>query len=92
MLCKEESPIILDILSEAKISNDPIKFGLTLHAYADTFTHQGFSGIISKVYNVDKERGFNQVHQGYLYLLWNFQLKDLWMRIKYFIFKESQDK
>ncbi len=92
MRCKEESPVILDILSEAKESNDPVKFGLTLHAYADTFTHQGFSGIISKVNNVDKERAFNQVHQGYFYLLRNLKLNDLWMRIKNFISKESQDK
>ncbi|HHY27771.1 MAG TPA: hypothetical protein GX523_13700 [Desulfitobacterium dehalogenans] len=47
--CKEESPIILDILAEAFQEDNLIKFGMVLHSFADTFSHQGFSGMLSKV-------------------------------------------
>lgn len=47
--CKERSPIIEAILAEAKKSNDLVRFGMVLHAYADTFSHAGFSGLLSKV-------------------------------------------
>ncbi|MCC3145799.1 hypothetical protein LJ207_10730 [Halanaerobium sp. Z-7514] len=92
MRCKKESPIILDILKEAKNDDDPVKFGLTLHAYADTFTHQGFSGIISKVNDVDKDRAFNQVHLEYIYLIKNRMIKEFLIKIKDVFSKEKQDK
>jgi len=63
MRCKKESPIIMDILTEAKNENDPIKLGITLHAYADTFSHQGFSGIPSKVNNVDEIETINKIEE-----------------------------
>lgn len=47
--CKEESPVILDILTEAFQEDNLIRFGMVLHSYADTFAHQGFSGMLSKV-------------------------------------------
>ena len=47
--CREESPIILDILQDALQEDNPIILGLVLHPYADTFAHQGFSGLLSKV-------------------------------------------
>jgi hypothetical protein len=47
--CKEEAPVILDILNDVFLEADIIKFGIVLHAYADTFAHQGFSGMLSKV-------------------------------------------
>jgi len=54
--CKKESKIIKSIVEEAVNSADPIKLGITLHAYADTFSHQGFSGIVSKVNDVEGVR------------------------------------
>ncbi|GAB6172335.1 hypothetical protein JCM15765_18130 [Paradesulfitobacterium aromaticivorans] len=50
--CKEESPVILDILNDVFLVDDLIKLGIVLHAYADTFSHQGFSGILSKVNDI----------------------------------------
>lgn len=47
--CMEESPIIMDILEEVLLEDDLIKLGMVLHIYVDTFSHQGFSGIVSKV-------------------------------------------
>ena len=52
--CKKNSPIIEGILSEAKKSNDLVKFGMVLHAYADTFSHAGFSGLLSKVNSIEE--------------------------------------
>jgi hypothetical protein len=42
MRCKKESKIIKAIIDNAVNNDDPIKLGITLHAYADTFSHQGF--------------------------------------------------
>jgi len=50
--CSEESSVITDILREALEEDDLIKLGIVLHAYADTFSHQGFSGILSKVNDI----------------------------------------
>ncbi|AHF07104.1 DUF6765 family protein [Desulfitobacterium metallireducens] len=47
--CTEESPIIMDIIKEVLLEDDLIKLGMVLHIYVDTFSHQGFSGIASKV-------------------------------------------
>jgi hypothetical protein len=52
--CKEDSPVIRRILEDAAESGDLIKLGISLHAYADTFSHQGFSGLISKVNDIQK--------------------------------------
>ncbi|MFZ3101814.1 MAG: DUF6765 family protein [Desulfitobacteriaceae bacterium] len=50
--CMEESPVILDILRDVIVEDDLIKLGIVLHAYADTFSHQGFSGLLSKVNDI----------------------------------------
>lgn len=47
--CSEESPVIVNILEDVLGSDDLVKLGMVLHAYADTFAHQGFSGLLSKV-------------------------------------------
>jgi hypothetical protein len=55
--CKEKSKVIENILKDAlnnKEQNALEKFGMALHAYADTFSHQGFSGIPSKVNDIYK--------------------------------------
>lgn len=50
--CQEESPVIMEILQDVLMEDDLIKLGIALHAYADTFTHQGFSGLLSKVNDI----------------------------------------
>lgn len=52
MRCSEESPVIKRIMEDVIDESDPIVLGVVLHAYADTFSHQGFSGIISKVNDI----------------------------------------
>ena len=63
--CKEESPVILSILEEILQDGDLIKLGIALHAYADTFSHQGFSGILSKVNDIK-----NCIPHSKVYLCW----------------------
>lgn len=46
--CKEDSEVTKNIINKALEQPDPIKLGIVLHAYADTFSHQGFSGLLSK--------------------------------------------
>jgi len=64
--CKEESPVILDILKDVILEDDLIKLGIALHAYADTFAHQGFSGMLSKVNDIKNCEAKNKVHLGLL--------------------------
>jgi hypothetical protein len=47
LVCKEDSRVINEILNN-NLTSSPQKFGMLLHIYADTFSHQGFSGILSK--------------------------------------------
>ena len=53
----------MDILKAALKEGDPIKLGITLHAYADTFSHQGFSGILSKVNDVEELATSNKIEE-----------------------------
>ncbi|HBW33898.1 DUF6765 family protein [Desulfosporosinus sp. BICA1-9] len=62
--CGEESPVILDILSDAFHERDLIKLGIVLHAYADTFAHQGFSGLVSKVNDIKSCEAQSKVSWG----------------------------
>lgn len=64
--CKEESPVILDILNDVLIEDDLIKLGIVLHAYADTFSHQGFSGMLSKVNDIKNCEVKSKVYLGLL--------------------------
>lgn len=63
--CKEESPVIIDILNDALLEDDLIKLGITLHVYADTFSHQGFSGMLSKVNDIKNCRSKGKVRLGF---------------------------
>ncbi len=62
--CKEESPVILDMLNEAFQEDNLIKLGLVLHPYADTFAHQGFSGMLSKVNNIENIEPKSELYLG----------------------------
>jgi len=44
--------VIESIVDEALDDGDIVKFGLVLHPYADIFSHQYFSGVLSKVNDV----------------------------------------
>lgn len=43
IICQADSPIILDLLTDA-FNKDIFLFGIFLHTYQDTFSHQEFSG------------------------------------------------
>lgn len=52
--CRETGAVIENILREALEQDDLVKLGIVLHAYADTFSHQGFSGLLSKVNDIER--------------------------------------
>ena len=54
MRCKEAGPVITGVLQEVLEEDDLVKLGIVLHAFADTFSHQGFSGLLSKVNDIDQ--------------------------------------
>jgi hypothetical protein len=53
MTCEPEGPIIYKIMDSALEENDLIKFGIALHAWADSYSHKGFSGLLSKPNDID---------------------------------------
>jgi len=57
--CTEAGPVIESILQEALMQDDLVKLGMVLHAWADTFSHQGFSGLLSKVNDIDQVQILN---------------------------------
>jgi hypothetical protein len=50
--CSEDSPVIKKIMRDALKEKDLIRLGVALHAFADTYSHQGFSGLLSKVNDI----------------------------------------
>ena len=92
MRCKKESKIIKSIVEEAVNNTDPIKLGITLHAYADTFSHQGFSGIASKVNDVEGVRENNQIYISNLQLLKEKSWKEIGTRISTFLSELIKDR
>lgn len=59
LICREDSHIINEIMQN-NLGASAEKFGMLLHIYADTFAHQGFSGLLSKkniIENLDYENG-----------------------------------
>ena len=65
--CQEESPVILDILNDVFLEDNLIKLGIVLHALADSYTHQGFSGMLSKVNDIKNCEAKDKVNLGLLY-------------------------
>jgi len=59
--CMEESPVIMDILHDVLAEENLFKLGIVLHAYADTFSHQGFSGMLSKVNDIKNYKAKSEV-------------------------------
>ena len=62
--CAEASPIIKGILDEALKEDDVIKLGMSFHPLADSFSHQGFSGILSKVNDINDCNPISKVPGG----------------------------
>lgn len=70
--CKEEGPIILDMLNDVCQGDDLIALGIILHALADSYTHQGFSGMLSKVNDINNCEAVNKVNIGWYYKILKF--------------------
>ncbi|MGD2185309.1 MAG: hypothetical protein PVI71_04235 [Desulfobacterales bacterium] len=82
--CAEDSEVIQRILNQAVEQADPIKLGIALHAYADTFSHQDFSGLLSKVNDIKNPEAKSELP---------FDWRDIAYKIgKFFVRKDKLDK
>jgi len=48
MVCRPYSPILKHIVEKALTEDDLVKLGMVLHPLADAYSHEGFSGLLSK--------------------------------------------
>ncbi len=70
LVCHPDSPIAQDMIRQViadKVSADGKerpdhlhRLGITMHVYADTWSHQGFAGVLHQVNEVDKARETSQ--------------------------------
>lgn len=60
------------MLNDVFQEDDLIELGLILHAFADSYTHQGFSGMVSKVNDINNLKAENKVNIGWYYKILNF--------------------
>ena len=58
LVCKEDSKVLNTIMNN-NLNSTPEKFGILLHIYADSFSHQGFSGLLSKKNNIENLKPLN---------------------------------
>ena len=54
MACRPRGVIIESIAEEVVSKGDLVTLGILLHAWADSFAHEGFSGLLSKVNDINK--------------------------------------
>jgi len=70
MKCKKDSKIIKTCIMEG-MNDCPEKLGMLLHIYADTFSHQGFSGLISKENDIKNIKHRNKIKKGLFEIIKN---------------------
>ena len=54
-------PVITTIVNDVLDDGNLIRFALALHPYLDTFSHQAFSGILSKVNDIKNCRALSEI-------------------------------
>lgn len=81
MTCEPEGKILQEIKNAALEENDLVKFGIVLHAWADSYSHEGFSGLLSKPNDIDKLTSHSKVYLSRGIYLSNFIL---WLQRKFF--------
>ena len=52
--CKENGPVIQAMFDQVIERGNLLELGIALHVFADTYSHQGFSGLLSKVNDITK--------------------------------------
>jgi len=82
--CKEDSEVAKNIINKALEQPDPIKLGIVLHAYADTFSHQGFSGLLSKANDIQNCKPISDLPRDWLDIAYKIG--------KFFVKQDTIDK
>ena len=62
MTCKPGGPVLQEIKDRAIAEDDLVKLGIVLHAWADSYSHQGFSGLLSKPNDIKELRADSKVY------------------------------
>jgi len=74
--CSDTSPVIRGIMEQALEENDLAKLGMVLHPFADSFSHQGFSGLLSKVNDIQECNPASKIPWG-----WYDRIKKVFQRL-----------
>lgn len=83
--CKRNSKVIQYIAERAIKEPDPVKLGMVLHPFADTFSHHGFSGLLSKVNDIKNLRRIPVTFRDYFFNLFLWFLEPLKWWISHFM-------
>jgi hypothetical protein len=86
MTCAPEGRVLQQIKDAALKENNLVKFGIVLHAWADSYSHQGFSGLLSKTNDIDRLDAKSKV-----YLSEGFYLSSFILGLKKNIFSRNVD-
>ena len=83
MRCRERGgagAILDEMLAEMMARGNLFELGIVLHAYADTYSHQGFSGLLSKVNDIKDCEIKNRSGR----ILDTLPVAARWLKIKFF--------
>ena len=72
LVCHPESPIMKALVEDAVAQACPVYLGIVLHAYLDTFSHEGFSGLLSKANEVDSPTACGNMPDTWRDSAWDF--------------------
>ena len=72
MVCKPNGSIMKKIAEDALIRDNLVAFGVFLHAWADSFSHEGFSGLLSKANDIDNLKNHSIVYFSQIAILPRF--------------------
>jgi hypothetical protein len=60
LLCKENNTHLKELI-KSSLDCEPERLGMLMHIYADTFSHQGFSGLLSKQNDIEELKAYNMM-------------------------------
>lgn len=62
MVCRPKGRILEGIAKDVLAQDNLVKFGVFLHAWADSYSHEGFSGLLSKANDIEHLESLSKVY------------------------------
>ncbi len=62
MVCRPKGRILEGIARDVLAQDNLVKFGVVLHAWADSYSHEGFSGLLSKANDIEHLQSLSKVY------------------------------